>query len=37
MFAIRDDRTTVRMSDFRDALDKVRDEDDTTGTPIAFA
>jgi len=37
MFAIRDDRTTVRMSDFRNALEKVRDEDDTAGIPIAFA
>ena len=36
MFAIRDDRTEVRMTDFRDALAKVR-EDDTNGTPIAFA
>jgi proteasome regulatory subunit len=37
MFAIRDDRTEVRMADFRDALQKVRDEDDAAGTPIAFA
>ena len=37
MFAIRDDRTAVRMADFRDALAKVSDEDDTAGTPIAFA
>ena len=37
MFAIRDDRTAVRMTDFRNALEKVRDEDDTAGTPIAFA
>ena len=37
MFAIRDDRTTVEMADFHDALEKVRDEEDTAGTPIAFA
>ena len=36
MFAIRDDRTEVTMADFRDALEKVS-EDDTSGTPIAFA
>ena len=37
MFAIRDSRTSVSMADFRDALEKIRDEDDTHGTPIAFA
>jgi proteasome regulatory subunit len=37
MFAIRDQRTEVRMTDFEDALEKVREEDDTAGTPIAFA
>jgi len=37
MFAIRDDRTAVRMADFQDALGKVRDEDDSAGVPIAFA
>jgi proteasome regulatory subunit len=37
MFAIRDDRTAVRTEDFYDALEKVRDEDDSAGTPIAFA
>jgi Proteasome-activating nucleotidase len=37
MFAIRDDRTEVRTADFREALEKVGDDDDTTGTPIAFA
>jgi proteasome regulatory subunit len=37
MFAIRDSRTEVTMADFYDALEKVSDEDDTTGTPIAFA
>ncbi len=36
MFAIRDSRTEVTMADFHDALEKVR-EDDTSGTPIAFA
>ncbi len=36
MFAIRDSRTQVRVEDFHDALEKVR-EDDTSGTPIAFA
>jgi proteasome regulatory subunit len=37
MFAIRDDRTAVLLEDFRDAIKKVRDEDDSTGVPIAFA
>ena len=37
MFAIRNDRTAVQMSDFRGALKKVSDEDDSTGVPIAFA
>ena len=37
MFAIRDERTEVQMSDFRDALQKVRDEEDAAGKPIAFA
>jgi proteasome regulatory subunit len=37
MFAIRDDRTGVRLEDFRDALEKVNNEDDSTGVPIAFA
>jgi len=37
MFAIRDSRAEVTMADFRDALEKVSEEDDTTGTPIAFA
>jgi len=37
MFAIRDDRTTVSMVDFDDALEKAQDEGDTAGTPIAFA
>ena len=37
MFAIRDDRTDVRMDDFEHALQKVREDDDTAGTPIAFA
>ena len=37
MFAIRDDRTAIRMEDFRNALEKVRDEDDSAGVPVAFA
>ncbi len=37
MFAIRDDRTEVHMADFENALEKVNDEDETTGQPIAFA
>ncbi|ERG88522.1 MAG: 26S proteasome subunit P45 family [halophilic archaeon J07HX5] len=37
MFAIRDDRTVVQMSDFDSALDKVAEDDSSTGTPIAFA
>jgi len=37
MFAIRDDRTQIRMVDFQDALEKVRDEEEAAGTPIAFA
>jgi Proteasome-activating nucleotidase len=37
MFAIRDDRTAIRMEDFQSALGKVRDEDDSAGVPIAFA
>ena len=37
MFAVRDDRTEIRMVDFRDALEKVRDDEDAAGTPIAFA
>ncbi len=38
MFAIRDDRTEVRMEDFENALEKVEDDaDDESGTPVAFA
>jgi ATP-dependent 26S proteasome regulatory subunit len=37
MFAIRDERTTVRPGDFHDAYEKVEEEDDAAGTPIAFA
>ncbi|MEF8812890.1 MAG: proteasome-activating nucleotidase [Halovenus sp.] len=37
MFAIRDDRTVVSPGDFDDALEKVDDESDAPGTPIAFA
>ena len=36
MFAIRAERTTVRMRDFEDALAKIEREDDETGTPVAF-
>jgi len=37
MFAIRDGRTTVTMTDFQDALEKVEaDDDDSVGTPVAF-
>ena len=35
MFAIRDERTTVRMEDFEEAHEKVSSED-ASGTPIAF-
>ncbi|EMA43139.1 proteasome-activating nucleotidase Pan2 [Halococcus saccharolyticus] len=35
MFAIRDDRTEVRMADFEAALEKITDED-TAAEPIAF-
>ena len=37
MFAIRDERTVIQMDDFRDALEKVNDDDSATSTPIAFA
>ena len=37
MFAIRDERTEVRTRDFEDALEKVTDEDEAAGVPIAFA
>jgi len=37
MFAIRDDRTEVTMSDFQDALEKVSEEEDAASVPIAFA
>jgi len=36
MFAIRDSRTEVRMTDFEDALEKVEEGDATDGVPIAF-
>jgi proteasome regulatory subunit len=35
MFAVRDDRTSVGMEDFREAYEKVEDEE-SSGTPIAF-
>ncbi|MFT4922050.1 MAG: proteasome regulatory subunit [Haloarculaceae archaeon] len=37
MFAIRDERTEIHIGDFEDALEKVRDEDDSAGQPVAFA
>ncbi|WP_302081769.1 proteasome-activating nucleotidase Pan2 [Salinibaculum rarum] len=37
MFAIRDQRTTVEMADFESALQKVSEDEDTAGQPIAFA
>jgi proteasome regulatory subunit len=37
MFAIRDERTEIRMVDFEDALEKVSDSEDAAGQPIAFA
>ncbi|WP_299268630.1 proteasome-activating nucleotidase Pan2 [Halorientalis sp.] len=36
MFAIRDSRTEVRMTDFEDAREKVTDEDNAETGPIAF-
>jgi len=36
MFAIRDDRTEVTMTDFEDALEKVQNDDSTEGLPVAF-
>ena len=35
MFAIRDERTEVRMDDFEAALEKITDED-TPAEPVAF-
>jgi len=35
MFAIRDERTEVRMEDFEEAMEKIT-RDDSPGTPIAF-
>ena len=35
MFAIRDERTEVRMTDFEEAMEKIT-RDDSPGTPIAF-
>jgi proteasome regulatory subunit len=37
MFAIRDDRTDVRMSDFREAYDKIRNEDEDKTLDKTFA
>ncbi len=36
MFAIRDDRTQVRMTDFEAAHEKITGDDDSPGTPVAF-
>jgi proteasome regulatory subunit len=36
MFAIRDGRTEVRLTDFEDALEKVEEGDQTDGIPVAF-
>ncbi|MFC6733783.1 MULTISPECIES: proteasome-activating nucleotidase [unclassified Haladaptatus] len=36
MFALRDERTEVRMADFVDALDKLTSDDDPVGQPVAF-
>ena len=37
MFAIREERSDIRFADFEDALEKVQEDDDSAGTPIAFA
>ncbi len=37
MFAIREERTEIHIEDFESALEKVKEEDDSAGTPIAFA
>jgi proteasome regulatory subunit len=37
MFAIRDDRTEVRMSDFENAYEKIEDEDQTEEVSKTFA
>jgi proteasome regulatory subunit len=37
MFAIREERSEIHFADFENALEKVQEEDDSAGTPIAFA
>ncbi|MBX0324071.1 proteasome-activating nucleotidase [Halomicroarcula sp. F13] len=37
MFAIRDQRTTVEQRDFRDALEKISQDEETGSQPVAFA
>jgi proteasome regulatory subunit len=37
MFAIRDERTTVRGQDFDDALKKIEDDSEEGSMPVAFA
>jgi proteasome regulatory subunit len=37
MFAIRDERSEICYADFENALEKVQEEEDAAGTPIAFA
>ncbi|WP_436901856.1 proteasome-activating nucleotidase Pan2 [Halovenus halobia] len=37
MFAIREERAEIHIEDFENALEKVKEEDDSAGTPIAFA
>jgi proteasome regulatory subunit len=37
MFAIRDERAEIRYEDFENALEKVQEDEDSAGTPIAFA
>jgi ATP-dependent 26S proteasome regulatory subunit len=36
MFAIRDGRTSVTTADFEGALEKVQEDDETDGQPVAF-
>ncbi|MFB6222471.1 MAG: proteasome-activating nucleotidase [Haloarcula sp.] len=37
MFAIRDGRTTVQQTDLHDALEKIDEDSDASGMPVAFA
>ncbi|MFB6182921.1 MAG: AAA family ATPase, partial [Haloarculaceae archaeon] len=36
MFAIRNERAEIRLADFEDALEKVEDDDEAVGKPVAF-